>query len=547
MGRRALPAEAVLSDRKLADSDTPRHRLRRGPALPVMAPKQEIKSLSTRKRGRPPSKQVDDQHNEQDEKKVKQAAIKDGSVQEDDDDDDDDAADGQGGGADAADAENADESDEGSGEVLGEGFYEVETVRRKRIRKGQVQYLIKWRGWPESANTWEPFDNVKACADIIEEFEQSSAAKPGKRGRSKKKSGIDVLPQKGKGSLSGNDEEESAGNMEEDIIASAEAGNKAASEHADVASIHRESTDKKAEASLNEFENTGHLPQRKFQSDDKGSPKCVMMSEVGQESGLPDATTNHKDSFQTFPTSPEKPSPSGGEETCSSLPGETSEGGDETKQKMSNGHHEAKAEKLQNRSGSSEQQLNLTSIKAAQDHQLFTKEMVGNALSSLPEKHAMSGEPGKASGIDKCVGAKKRKQGFVRRVRQGLDSIDPDEKAMGAEERSEEVKEQVKSLKVPGSRTTEGVHNQPNVLQSQEPKTSVLPAQVDPPLTKILKAVNYNSLSVDGRQDVTVVFKVSRADGQEVLVDNKFMKANYPVLLIEFYEKHLRYSSTSAM
>ncbi|KAJ0013690.1 hypothetical protein Pint_20832 [Pistacia integerrima] len=32
------------------------------------------------------------------------------------------------------------------------------------------------------------------------------------------------------------------------------------------------------------------------------------------------------------------------------------------------------------------------------------------------------------------------------------------------------------------------------------------------------------------------------SDGKEVMVDNKFLKANDPLLLINFYEQHLKYS-----
>ncbi|KAF5204112.1 chromo domain-containing protein LHP1-like, partial [Thalictrum thalictroides] len=71
---------------------------------------------------------------------------------------------------------------------LDEGFYEIEDVRRKRIRKGQVQYLIKWRGWPETANTWEPIDNLLTCSDIIDAFELRSSKSSRKRKR--KSSGI---------------------------------------------------------------------------------------------------------------------------------------------------------------------------------------------------------------------------------------------------------------------------------------------------------------------------------------------------------------------
>ncbi|KAL5699807.1 La ribonucleoprotein [Ranunculus cassubicifolius] len=66
---------------------------------------------------------------------------------------------------------------------LAEGFFEIEAVRGKRTRKGKRQYLIKWRGWPETANTWEPFDNLQSCSDIIQAFEQRSAKTSRKRKR----------------------------------------------------------------------------------------------------------------------------------------------------------------------------------------------------------------------------------------------------------------------------------------------------------------------------------------------------------------------------
>ncbi|XP_058785732.1 chromo domain-containing protein LHP1 [Vicia villosa] len=56
---------------------------------------------------------------------------------------------------------------------LDDGFYEIERIRRKRIRKGELQYLIKWRGWPETANTWEPLQNLQSVPDLIHAFEES--------------------------------------------------------------------------------------------------------------------------------------------------------------------------------------------------------------------------------------------------------------------------------------------------------------------------------------------------------------------------------------
>ncbi|XP_039123088.1 chromo domain-containing protein LHP1 [Dioscorea cayenensis subsp. rotundata] len=68
---------------------------------------------------------------------------------------------------------------------LEDGFYEIEDIRKKRIRKGKLQYLIKWRGWPETANTWEPLENLGSCSDFIDAFEERLLS-PKKR---KRKSG----------------------------------------------------------------------------------------------------------------------------------------------------------------------------------------------------------------------------------------------------------------------------------------------------------------------------------------------------------------------
>ncbi|RZC53530.1 hypothetical protein C5167_012376 [Papaver somniferum] len=77
---------------------------------------------------------------------------------------------------------------------LDEGFYEIEHVRRKRVRKGQAQYLIKWRGWPETANTWEPIENLQACVDVVDAFEESLQS--GSKGRKRKRRGSFSQPKK---------------------------------------------------------------------------------------------------------------------------------------------------------------------------------------------------------------------------------------------------------------------------------------------------------------------------------------------------------------
>lgn len=39
-------------------------------------------------------------------------------------------------------------------------MFAVESITKKRIRKGNVEYLLKWQGWPQKYSTWEPEDNI---------------------------------------------------------------------------------------------------------------------------------------------------------------------------------------------------------------------------------------------------------------------------------------------------------------------------------------------------------------------------------------------------
>jgi len=48
--------------------------------------------------------------------------------------------------------------------IKGENEYEVETIRKHRCfgRNKRLQYLLKWKGYPESDNTWEPVEQLHA-------------------------------------------------------------------------------------------------------------------------------------------------------------------------------------------------------------------------------------------------------------------------------------------------------------------------------------------------------------------------------------------------
>jgi hypothetical protein len=59
----------------------------------------------------------------------------------------------------------ANENDEANEE------YEVDAIVDKRSAQGQVEYLVKWKGYEDGDNTWEAVTNL-FCPDRVREFEQ---------------------------------------------------------------------------------------------------------------------------------------------------------------------------------------------------------------------------------------------------------------------------------------------------------------------------------------------------------------------------------------
>ncbi|KAL1497856.1 hypothetical protein ABEB36_008741 [Hypothenemus hampei] len=69
---------------------------------------------------------------------------------------------------------------------LGDQVYAAERIMKKRNRKGIVEYYVKWKGWSQKHNTWEPEENI-LDARLIEQFEHLQRNDNGNRRGPKKK------------------------------------------------------------------------------------------------------------------------------------------------------------------------------------------------------------------------------------------------------------------------------------------------------------------------------------------------------------------------
>ncbi|CAN4126098.1 unnamed protein product [Withania somnifera] len=170
--------------------------------------------------------------------------------------------------------------------------------------------------------------------------------------------------------------------------------------------------------------------------------------------------------------------------------------------------------------------LKLSELKGAMSNNENPVDISGNIVSNgFPKANGAESHQS-----DRCTGAKRRKSGSVRRFKKDTTStvMDDDQDALAS-----------------GPLATflqEGSQNQELVASDLVCRNKYDDSKDAYSITQIVKPISYTTSSSNDVQDVSVTFLAKRSDGKEMMVDNKFLKMNNPLLLINYYEQHMRYN-----
>jgi hypothetical protein len=94
-----------------------------------------------------------------------------------------------------------------------EGVYEVESILDRRVRKGKVEFKIKWKKIDEI--TWEPKANLEGCTRLLRAFEDRQNKEAGTKGNKKERRGSERKHAGRKKNDSPNDESQGEDEEEE--------------------------------------------------------------------------------------------------------------------------------------------------------------------------------------------------------------------------------------------------------------------------------------------------------------------------------------------
>jgi hypothetical protein len=63
-------------------------------------------------------------------------------------------------------------------QIQGDLHYEVNFIWDSRLRRGKLQYLVHWKGYPREEETWEPVSNITAAKDAVRDFHRAHPNAP---------------------------------------------------------------------------------------------------------------------------------------------------------------------------------------------------------------------------------------------------------------------------------------------------------------------------------------------------------------------------------
>ncbi|CAL8316298.1 unnamed protein product [Arctogadus glacialis] len=91
--------------------------------------------------------------------------------------------------------------------AVGEQVYDAECILNKRLKKGKLEFLVKWRGWSSKDNSWEPQKNILdprllAAFNKKEQEKEQIIRKKGKRPRGRPRKVVEINAEATKSSSS---------------------------------------------------------------------------------------------------------------------------------------------------------------------------------------------------------------------------------------------------------------------------------------------------------------------------------------------------------